>query len=129
MKPDELEKNIDSSTHNLAGERKLAHSLILLASRRWGSTLEAVLVKLYRLPIKLWNWTVNYAGFGATFIKLIPVVIEVLIISYPVLTYTYILGWSQTLTPAWQLLTLILWFVQFPTIFIVTAWTEYKRRS
>lgn len=85
-------------------------------SEDWAMTFGKVL----SIPVKpiLWvsDWASNYAGFGAAFVKPIPVIFMLLFISYPVWSFPLWLMWSQSVASLWQYVIYVLWLVQFPLI-------------
>jgi hypothetical protein len=72
-----------------------------------------------RLGTWLWNWSVDYCGFGAEFVKAIPVLIQVAIIGYPLWSLPIFLGVSQGLPRILQYGVYGLWVGQWCVIAVL----------
>ena len=75
--------------------------------------------------LKVFNWTTDYAGFGAAFVKPIPVLLMLLVISYPGWSFPLWLAWARSVTQLWQYVIYVLWLIQFPVIFSVGVFAGY----
>jgi len=75
------------------------------------------------LIIKVIRWSINYVGLGAEFVKLIPILLMVIIVIYPLWSYPLWVWFAFWLGP-WSILALFLWLVQWPLIFLLLSYMD-----
>lgn len=94
-----------------------------------GEDFAKTLGKVLSIPLKpilkVSGWANNYTGFGAVFVKPIPILFMFIFLWYPLWSFPLWLMWAHSVTRLWQYVIYVLWLVQFPIIFSAVAFVGY----
>lgn len=89
-------------------------------------TLLRLLKKLILSPVRrLWNFLIDYTGFGAPFVKAISVVLMLIVMAYPWWSYPLWLSLAQSVTLLQQYVIYVVWLSQWLIVIIVAAAIGY----
>jgi len=75
------------------------------------------------LIVRVVRWAINYVGPGAELIKLIPILLMVIFIIYPLWSYPLWIWFALWLGP-WSIIAFILWLIQWPLIFLLITYID-----
>jgi hypothetical protein len=75
--------------------------------------------------LKVSKWAIDYTGFGAEFVKPIPVLLMLVVISHPLWSFPMWLMLAHSVTRLWQYVIYVLWIIQLPFILWGGAFVGY----
>lgn len=82
--------------------------------------------KIFSYVAGFTEWMLDYEGLGAPLVKALYITLLLIVLMYPWWSYPLWINFGLWLGKTWSIIALTLWLIQWPTLFLLTAYIKYR---